>query len=119
MGCIQNMAAPTFLDGTKPVSDRLICMARLFTGLLSWIEPHLAGRTTFLRTIQIGTFLLIVPALWAIGIILWISWGMADFMARGIRSEGKWRRPLDGRQDGHSRLLPAAPRALRPAPTGP
>jgi hypothetical protein len=55
-------------------------MARLFTGLLGWIEPHLAGRATFLRTSQIGAFVLLVPVLWVIGMILWISWGMADFI---------------------------------------
>lgn len=55
-------------------------MARFFTGLLSWIEPHLAGRTALLRNSQKGAFVLLVPALWVVGLFLWMSFGMADFI---------------------------------------
>ena len=59
----------------------------------------MAGSTALLRTGQNGAFLLVIPILWAIGLLMWIGFGMADFIwpkAFGPKGNGSALRPVAG-----------------------
>ena len=58
-------------------------MTRMFIGLLIWVGFSLAAGVVSTESGERQAYFLLYPILWIIGLIMWISFGVADLMEAG------------------------------------
>ena len=67
-------------------------MFRLFVVLLTWVGLSIAGGMLLGGAEKKGAYFLVYPILWIIGLIMWVSFGLADQMHLNDRAAEERRR---------------------------